>query len=568
MKKTPTLALLAAQLADNCRFMRFAIPAMILSTMATLSGQALQPSFDQVQLGTIDATGDDRSRAWGVAVADFNNDTIPDVVSGDTYGDVHLYLGNGNGTFTNAGVKINQSYHDAYSLAAGDFNGDGKADFVLARTGGDQTGLAPYASEGEIHLYLGNGNGTFQSSGSPQLGILIGNAGVDCFTLAAGDVDGDGDLDLISGDRISGTGDTADIRLWRNRMVPDGMLTFAMETVDSAGSTLDQSNPPYYPPNSYLHSYGLALGDLTGDGLPELLISDKAHYLYIYRNTEGGVFTPIFYNNITTRPYAYKQLDSLFNECMPLAVADVNDDGLRDVVTGYAGVGEGAVSLWVNEGLDSSDRPQFTGAGFIGSAGTDVRGLATGQLNPNVDAVPDVLFGNYEGNLYGLFPDLVDSDHDGIIDDIDNAPLIANAPRIDMNTDGGINHRDQLDNDNDGVGDPADTDDDNDGVPDASDNAKFTANADQLDSDGDGIGNVEDPLNNADSDGDGITNGPLDPALYQRAKEAKGRWARDDTHFIIRIDALGRLFQNEFTQVLTDAAILTPGDWETKKLES
>ena len=540
---------------------------VVLSTSET-SAQALQPSFSQVQVGTIDAVGDDRTRAWAIAVADFNKDGKDDIISGDTYGDVHLYLGVGDGSFTDTGIRINQSYHDAYSLAAGDFNGDGNADFVLARTGGDQTGSSPYGSEGEIHLYLGNGDGSFQSSGFPQLGILIGNAGVDCFSLTAGDVDGDGDLDLISGERISGTGDTADIRLWRNRMVPDATLTFEMETIDSAGSTLDPENPPYYPPSAYLHAYGLALGDVTGDGLPDLLVGDKAHYLYIYRNAGGGVFAPIRYNNIETRPYAYRQLDALFNECMPIAVADVNGDGRKDVITGYAGTGETAVSLWVNEGLDASNRPQFTKAGVIGSAGTDVRGLAAGRLNPAVDAVPDVVFGNYEGNIYGLFPDLTDTDGDGIIDDIDNAPSIANAPRLDMNTDGGVNHLDQLDNDNDGVGDPADADNDNDGVPDSLDNARFTANAAQTDSDGDGIGDAEDPFNNTDSDGDGIADGPFDPLLYQRARSAKGRWAKSDTHFIIRIDALSRLFQNEFTQLMTDAAILTPGEWETGKFES
>ena len=137
-----------------------------------------------------------------------------------------------------------------------------------------------------------------------------------------------------------------------------------------------------------------------------------------------------------------------------------------------------------------------------------------------------------------------------------------------MNTDGGINHLDQLDNDYDGVGDPADPDDDNDGVPDATDNAPFTANADQLDSDGDGIGDVEDPLNNTDSDGDSVTNGPTEPALLAMAKAAKAKWSRGNTHFIIRIDALGRQFQNEFIQTFTDAAILTPGEWEVKKYEN
>ena len=537
------------------------------------SGQALQPAFNQVLIGTIDAVGDDRTRAWGIAVADFNKDGKDDIISGDTYGDVHLYLGVGDGAFTNSGVKINQSYHDAYSLAAGDFDSDGNADFVLART--------TDANEGQLHLYLGNGDGSFQASGFPQLGVQIGVAALDPMALAAADVDGDGDLDLVSGERVNTavSGDTADVILWRNQLAQGSPRVFTPQTliqgVDRGFTTPtnpgpDPEQPPYFPPEVNLHGYGLALGDVTGDGLPDLILGDYAHYLYIYRNTGGGSFSPIRYENISTgtRPFAYARVNELTNEGMPVALADVNDDGRPDILTGNAGTGDGAVTLWIHEGLDSQNRPQFTKACVIGSAGTDARGLAAGQLNPSVDNVADFVFGNFEGNIYGLFPNLADTDGDGVIDANDNAISIANAPRLDMNTDSGINYRDQLDNDNDGTGDPADSDNDNDGVPDSLDNARFTANAGQEDSDGDGIGDAEDPFNNTDSDGDGIADGPLDPALYQRAKAAKGRWAKNDTHFIIRIDALGRLFQNEFTQIMTDAAILTPGEWDTKKLES
>ncbi|MDF7826329.1 VCBS repeat-containing protein [Pontiellaceae bacterium B12227] len=539
-------------------------------TAGAAQGGVLQPGFDQVLVGTIDGTGDDRSRAFGLAVADFNNDNKSDLISGDTYGDIHLYLGAGDGTYTNNGIVINQSYYDALSLTAGDFDGDGNADFVLARTGGDNPTNAPYSYEGHLHLYLGNGDGTFQATGFPQTGINIGSAGLDPMGLAAGDVDDDGDLDLVSGERIgSGDDTTADILLWRNQAAQGSPLTFTSEIIVQAPGTLSEENPPYYPPNLFLHAYGLALGDVTGDGMSDLLVGDKAHYLYVYQNDGNGGFSPIRFNRITTRPYAYDRLDpTTFNEGMPLALADVNGDDRLDILSGNAGVNNGAITLWVHEGFDAESHPVFTKAGEIGSAGTNARGLATGALNPLDDNVNDVVFGNFEGDLYGLFPDTNDSDGDGIIDDIDNAPLHANAPRIDINTDGGINHLDQLDNDHDGIGDPADDDDDNDGVPDASDNAPFVANTDQADSDGDGIGDVSDPFNHTDSDGDGVPDGPFDPALYAQAQLAKARWSRNSTHFIIRIDALSRAFQNEFTQLMTDAAILTPGEWETKKYDS
>lgn len=83
----------------------------------------------------------------------------------------------------------------------------------------------------------------------------------------------------------------------------------------------------------------------------------------------------------------------------------------------------------------------------------------------------------------------VDTDGDGIVDQLDNCPTTPNA--------------NQADADNDGVGDVCDNDADNDGVSDANDNCPNTPNANQADADNDGIGDVCD----SDADNDGIANG-------------------------------------------------------------
>ena len=79
-----------------------------------------------------------------------------------------------------------------------------------------------------------------------------------------------------------------------------------------------------------------------------------------------------------------------------------------------------------------------------------------------------------------------DFDSDGVPNEVDNCPIVANA--------------DQSDNDGDGIGDMCDDDDDNDGILDANDNCPFNANADQLDNDGDGLGDACDD----DDDNDGV----------------------------------------------------------------
>lgn len=112
-----------------------------------------------------------------LAIADYNNDTKPDVaVVNQDSNNVSILLGNGNGTF---GAQSTVSAGSSpYSIAAGKFNADSNFDLAVTNT-----------SANTVSILLGNGNGTF---GSPTTFPV----GLDPISVATGDFNGDLKADL------------------------------------------------------------------------------------------------------------------------------------------------------------------------------------------------------------------------------------------------------------------------------------------------------------------------------------------------------------------------------------
>ena len=99
-----------------------------------------------------------------IVAADFNGDGIPDLAVANSYSDtVTILLGDGKGGFTPAPTLA--TGNEPLSVAVGDFNGDGIPDLAIAVDGP--------ASEnpGSIAIWLGNGDGTFTEKGSPLTGV-------------------------------------------------------------------------------------------------------------------------------------------------------------------------------------------------------------------------------------------------------------------------------------------------------------------------------------------------------------------------------------------------------------
>jgi hypothetical protein len=200
--------------------------------------------------------------ARSVAVADVNGDGKPDIVVANicqgsdcstiTPGSVGVLFGNGDGTFKPV-IAHGTSGYSTEGVTVADVNGDGIPDLVVANSC-ENTQCA----NGTIGLLIGNGDGTFQSA------LPFGSGGTLASAVAVADLDGNGTADLIAANASSQVGDVG--VLLGN---PDGTFQTAVN-FHTAG---------YY-------SESLAVGDLNGDGKPDVVVTSLGACA---RCTSGGV---------------------------------------------------------------------------------------------------------------------------------------------------------------------------------------------------------------------------------------------------------------------------------------
>jgi hypothetical protein len=351
-----------------------------------------------------------------VTVADFNHDGKPDLAvvnqgpfsTSTSQSSLSVLLGNGDGSFQPAVTTDIQNSGlgngNAVSMAVGDFNGDGLPDVALNTAG--PAGPA-------VEVLLGKGDGSFQPN------HLIESVGQTPLSVAAGDFDGNGALDLVTANSTNGTlslllgnGDGTfrpriDLAVGgAPRAVAvgdfngDGRLDIAtaQQLTDSVSLLLGNGDGTFARPQVFAASgqnftpESLVVGDVNGDGRPDLAIksvsfldSDAFQVGVLLGNGDGTFQSPIL---APAQPGGSGDL----------ALGDFNNDGRIDAaVADQLGTPTGDLSVFFGNG-DGTFQPQIRLDLLTG--GDDPKGVAAADLNG--DGLVDLVATNSSSSTVGV----------------------------------------------------------------------------------------------------------------------------------------------------------------------
>ena len=235
-------------------------------------------------------------RTGPIAAQDLDGDGFNDLVVADVDGSLHVALGHGDGTFADiqtddVSVGDFEGFDD---LALRDIDGDGVPDIVAALFSQDPE------VENAVAVMRGRGDGTFADA----VLLLPDSYGT---AIALGDLDGDHVLDIVVvGYDVNARTPTLSI------MRGGGDGSFAPPTSYPMPVLL----PGPIGPDS---GNSVAVGDLDGDGKPEVVVGSRGGGLALFHNDGTGAFeTPsVFAPSLVVHG---------------VAIADVTGDGTPDVV--------------------------------------------------------------------------------------------------------------------------------------------------------------------------------------------------------------------------------------------
>jgi len=294
---------------------------------------------------------------FGAALGDMNSDNKPDLVYFNT-ASANLMLSDGTGSFSTPLVFPLNSFLE--SPVVGDFNGDTKLDVAGLDSSNNGAGGTQ-----RLMVLAGDGAGVLASP------IETNFSGQQPRTLAGGDFNGDGKLDLLTLNLGGG---------------PNGSISVFLG--DGAGHF---GAPTLFPVGISVNPKQVGVADLNGDGKLDLAIPSGFGFSILIGNGSGG-FGPA--TQITTA------------NSQSIVVADFNGDTKPDLAM-VNGEQNSKLSVVLGDGSGSFGPPtQFdvgtfpsdlVAADFNGDGKFDIA-VASPNTSPNLAKVV-VLFGNGAGNF-------------------------------------------------------------------------------------------------------------------------------------------------------------------------
>ncbi len=368
---------------------------------------------------------DSTSIAWG----DMDGDHDLDIVVGNVRGEANrIYRNDGLSGECQPNFQSVLEFaanSDTSSVAWGDYDNDGDLDLAVGNGGINQLDL-PVGEISQIYR-----NEAVDGGGKPIFRVVWESTEMEATrSVAWGDVDGDGDLDLAIGNSAKPN------RLYRN----DGMATperalftlaWSADQVDDTQSIawadmdgdgdLDlavgnttQSSRVYCNENGMLstvdcwHSLeaertrSIAWGDMDGDGDPDLAMGNQEGANYIYQNRSGMLTRNAIWSSAPEIPGS-----STPNYTLSIAWGDADGDGDLDLAAGNSAFQPSGIYL--NHGRQAntaSDSSPFVAIQRPGHTANAVL-FSSAEIVPATDAVviSYTLFAGNEQMPVRIFPE-------------------------------------------------------------------------------------------------------------------------------------------------------------------
>ncbi len=290
-------------------------------------------------------------RVWGITVADFVGDETKEIIAGNGDGEIYVFDAK-----THEQVWYTEDLvRDVHGLFVSDL-GTNSTRYLLAGTG--------YKTDNDLGtLYIFTENSTKPVAEIGQFDNRFRGLGV-------GDVDGDGELEIVFGSGVA-IGENAgegyvhvydiksvlnhesDALEWKSKNLKGCCV--ALELVDFNGDgypeivvgngyryqagwvrilTYDKNTQNYIEywksPDIGPKPYGLAVGDIDDDGNLEIVVGNQPGYIYIFEQSSSGI------------KEEWKS-GLLGTDILGIYIADVDDDGQVEIVAshgGYTGKGD------------------------------------------------------------------------------------------------------------------------------------------------------------------------------------------------------------------------------------